>query len=191
MNADEEIQRKITQRTLSRRVFQLFDAAIEKAKKEYGDTGQEITFGHIPDYPELLSAALASMAKNRVICNQIYMNPIMEAEIRTRTNAIVMRKSEILPNPFEVNGIRFYRTPAVAPNVIWALPAYWEAGAEAIPRFGEFLGFKNVTWLENYVEFPENVEADALLRLNNIKAPHKITVPKEALEMAPTPQSEL
>ena len=184
MKTDEEIQRQITQRTLSRRVFGLFDEAIEKGKEIAGSTDQEIPFGHIPEYPELLSAALASMGRNRLNCEQIYMNPKMAADIKIASKNLVWDKSAILGNPFEICGITFYLTPAVAPNVIWALPAYPQTGVLAIPKFGEFLGFKNVTWLENYVDFPENVEADTLLSLINIKAPYKITVPMEALDMA-------
>lgn len=186
MNTDEEIQRQITQRTLSRRVFGLFDDAIEKGKEIAGRTDHEIPFGHIPEYPELLSAALASMRRNRLDCEQIYMNPIMAAGVKIASKNLVWSKSGILDNPFEINGIIFYLTPAVVPNVIWALPAYPQTGVLAIPKFGEFLGFKDVTWLENYVDFPENVEADTLLRLCNIKAPYKITVPREALDIAPT-----
>lgn len=123
------------------------------------------------------------MRRNRLDCEQIYMNPKMAAAVKIASKNIVWNESAILGNPFEIGDITFYLTPAVAPNVIWALPAYPQTGVLAIPKFGEFLGFKDVTWLENYADFPENVEGDTLLRLSNIKAPYKITVPMEALDM--------
>ena len=56
--------------TLSKRVFDLFEAGIERGKREIGKTPQEICLDKIPNYRGLL-AALAPMLQTHRFANAV------------------------------------------------------------------------------------------------------------------------
>lgn len=173
---EKEAMQGIKNFTLSKRVFDLFNAGIEKRKREIGKTPQEICLDKIPNYRGLL-AALAPMFQNRLSPKQIYLNPLMRHAINSVSDEGVFEAKD----KQEVNGIEFYSTPMTAPNTLYVLPDFTYVGVEAVKQFG-LLNIKEIKYLENYADFPESVEEDCLLRLVNIKAPYKITVPQRALD---------
>lgn len=173
---DKETLQAIKNYILSKQVFALFDMAIEKRKKEIGKTAQEINLSKIPNYKEVLSS-LAPMVQNRQSPKQIYINPIMRYAINSLSDGNVLEAKD----KQAVDGLEFYLTPAVPSNTMYVLPDPVYTGVMAIPRFG-FLSFKDIVCLENYADFPESIEEDSLLRLTNIEAPYKITVPQRLID---------
>jgi hypothetical protein len=178
--SQEEIEKEIAQAVknfiLSKRVFRLFDSAIEKVKKDIGKTKQEIHLSKIPNYPEMLSS-LAPMLQNRFTPKQIYINPILRNAINFQSDDKVLEAKD----KQVVNGIEFYSTIAIAPNTMYVLPDSDLVGVMAIPRFGILL-YPDMKSLDNYADFPADIKEDVLLRLTNIEAPHRVTVPQRWID---------
>lgn len=176
LEREKEVAQAIKNYTLSRQVFSLFDTAIEKRKKEIGKTAQEINLSKIPNDRELISA-LAPMVQNRFSPKQIYINPIMRNAVNSLSDEAILEAKDRQA----VNGLEFYSTIAVAPNTMYVLPDPVLVGVMAIPRFG-FLPLKDIVCVENYADFPDDIKIDSLLRLTNIEAPYKITVPQRWID---------
>lgn len=176
----EEREREITQAiknfTLSSQVFDLFDMGIEKVKKDIGKTNQEIHLNKIPNFKEVLSS-LAPMLKNRFSPKQIYINPILRSAINDQSGEIILKAED----KQTVNGIEFYSTIATAPNTMYVLPDPNLVGVTVEPRFG-ILPYADIKSLDNYADFPAGIPNDVLLRLINIEAPYKITVPQRWID---------
>ncbi|MBO7731020.1 MAG: hypothetical protein J6S67_00655 [Methanobrevibacter sp.] len=178
MTSEEEYRQAIKNYVLGKKVFDLFDMAIEKCKKEIGKTDQEIHLSKIPNYRELVSS-LAPMLQNRQSPKQIYMSPIMAYAIDSLSNDTLLatnEKPELL-----ISDLRVHKTLAVDDNTIYALPDPDLVGVMAVPRFG-ILPLKDIVCLENYADFPDSIEENSLLRLINIEAPYKITVPQRWID---------
>lgn len=173
---EKEFAQAIKNFQLSMGVFELFDSAIEKVKKDIGKTKQEIHLSKIPKFKELLSS-LAPMLQNRFTPKQIYINPIMRSAINSLSDDNVLEAKD----KQAVNGIEFYSTIATAPNTMYVLPESDLVGVMAIPRFG-ILPYSDIVCLENYADFPSDIKEDTLLRLTNIEAPYKITVPQRWID---------
>ena len=101
----------------------------------------------------------------------------MRSAINDQSNAIILKGKDRQV----VNGVEFYSTIAVAPNTMYVLPDPDLVGVMAIPRFG-ILPYSDIVCLENYADFPSDIKEDTLLRLTNIEAPYKITVPQRWID---------
>lgn len=173
---EKETLRAIKNYVLSKAVFELFDMGIQKVKKETGDTAQAICLSKIPTYKELLSS-LAPMLNNRLSPKQIYIHPIMRDAINSLSDSPVLEAKD----KQTANGLEFYSTGAIEANIIYVLPDPILTGVEAIPRFNTLL-LKDIVCLKNYADFPDDIKTNTLLRLINIKAPYKITIPQRCID---------
>ncbi|MBQ5474396.1 MAG: hypothetical protein IIT65_06775 [Lachnospiraceae bacterium] len=172
----KETLQAIKNYVLGKAVFELFDMGIEKVKGEIGKTAQEIHLSKIPTYKELVSS-LPPMLNNRLSPKQIYINPIMRNAVNSLSDEAILEAKD----KQAVNGLEFYSMPAVAPNTMYVLPDPDLVGVMAIPRFG-ILPYSDIVCLENYADFPSDIKEDTLLRLTNIEAPYKITVPQRWID---------
>lgn len=196
---EAEAERQVEKLECEKRIWNLFDLAIEK-NKELGFTDQDIQMGDIPlkdlsDYGivelkavlvreglnrlsyiliDAFEQVFGTMRNNRLCPSHIYMNPIMATSLTYSPN----------PHAISLFGCFYFLglSPSLPPNVFYVCPGYEQTGVCAFPLFNEFITLSENICLENYVDLPDEVNKCTGFRLLNVKAPYRVTVPASLLK---------
>lgn len=205
---EAEAKRSVEEAECEKRIWNLFDLAIEKNKAE-GFADQDIQLEDIPlkDIPKYesdrttailareginrlkyvlrkgLPQVIERMLNNRLIPEQFYMNPIM-ATYSHNGSLTGWLNTDTQRHLIALFGKTYYLGLSVMlpPNVFYVLPAPSNTGVSAFPLFSMFPTFKEDIWLEKYVDLPEEVNKYTGFRLINVKAPYRVTVPASLLK---------
>jgi hypothetical protein len=205
---EAEAKREAEKFECEKRIWNLFDLAIEKNKAE-GFTDQDI---QLKDFSkdsaeyraifeeigtcvcqgpnrlkyvlkEGFEQILKRMLNNCLMPEQFYMNPIMATYCHT-SDLTSYLNTYTLRHLLTLFGNTYYLGLSVSlpPNVFYILPAPSHTGVSAFSLFSMFPSFKDEIWLEKYVDLPEEVNKYTGLRLINVKAPYRVTVPASLLK---------
>lgn len=205
---EAESKRQVEKLECEKRIWNLFDLAIEKNKAE-GFTEQDIQLKDIPEgspeYAEMFEELgslirqgpnrlkyvlkkgfeqiFERMLNSRLIPEQIYMNPIMATYCHTPDPTSYLN-TDTQRHLIALFGKTYYLGISVMlpPNVFYVCPSAPQTGVLAFSLLDPFPFPKNDIYLEKYVDLPEEVNKYTGFRLINAKAPYRVTVPASLLK---------